>query len=398
MEVLPFVRAAGGRALKTMRDRLSGRGQAARRLALVLASTACVAPAGLAGGARQFTPRSHDRTSSRPAPASQQRGWHVSTAEQVDLWLHGFAMLTSDTGRVPFFARGYKQQITALKRQRNAFSLLDANQPELSARFATNPELANAQFLAMYFTTFPEIVSATDYFIRSGGNPRAAADPRIQQEIALLAANFRTEGDRKWLRLFVQSLDDESKKFYHEYWTSEQQTRGAAFAQVVQQWNNTYAAKLSRFLNNTQQASGDIMLSLPLGGEGRTVNNGKQSNVIAVEFPKTAADAPNALFAFAHEAVATIVDGVIKDNTTPAEQRSGATAGYVGNGAVRGGALLLERVAPDLVPAYMRYYLGTAGMTSVTGDPSAAFAGTFPLPQAVIDGIMRQIDVVLGGI
>src|SRR5262249_31358594 len=163
-------------------------------------------------------------------------------------------LLTSDTGRVPFFARGYKQQITAVKRQRNAYTLLDANQPELSSRFATNPALANAQFLAMYFSTFQEIVNATDYFIRSGGNPRAAPAPSIQQQIALFAANFRTEADRKWLRLFVQSLEDESKKFYHDYWTSEQQARGAAFAQAVQQWNSTWYSKLSRFLNNTQQA------------------------------------------------------------------------------------------------------------------------------------------------
>jgi hypothetical protein len=398
MEVLSFVRTACRRPLKSTRVRWSSRSQAARRIALLLATTACMTPAGMAGGARHAAPRSRSRTASQQPTVAQQRGWHVTTAEQVDLWLHGFALLTSDTGRVPFFARGYKQQITAVKRQKNAFSLLDANQPELSARFATNPELANAQFLAMYFTTWPEIVSATDYFIRSGGNPRAAADPRIQQEIALLAANFRTEADRKWLRLFVQSLDDESKKFYHDYWTSEQQSRGAVLSQVVQQWNNTYYAKLSRFLNNTQQASGDIYLSLPLGGEGRTVSNGKQSNTIAVEFPKTADAAPNALFAFAHEAVATIVDGVIRDNTTPAEQRSGVTGGYVGNGAVRGGALLIERIAPELVPAYMRYYLGTAGVTNVAGDPAAAFASTFPLPQAIIDGITRQIDVVLGGI
>jgi hypothetical protein len=108
--------------------------------------------------------------------------------------------------------------------------------------------------------------------------------------------------------------------------------------------------------------------------------------------------APDVLFAVAHEAVASVVDGVIRDNTTPAEQRSGATAGYVGNGAVRGGALLLQRVAPDLVPAYMRYYLGTAGLTSIAGDPATTFASTFPLPQQILDAIGREIDVVLGGI
>src|SRR5258707_2651558 len=90
-------------------------------------------------------------TASAQTPA---RVWRVTTNEGVDLWLHGFALLTSDTGHVPFFARGYKQEITALKQQKNAFTNLDANRQQLSQRFATNPALANAQFLAMYFSTF----------------------------------------------------------------------------------------------------------------------------------------------------------------------------------------------------------------------------------------------------
>jgi hypothetical protein len=397
MEVLSFMRAARRGEVGTPRPPRHAPRRVVRRIALLLIATACAMPAGGGGGGRRVAPRERNRGVPQPQ-TFQQRGWRVTTAEQVDLWLHGFALLTSDTGRVPFFARGYKQQITALKQQRNAYTLLDANRPELSARFATNPALANAQFLAMYFSSFQEIVSATDYFIRSGGNPRAASDPNIQQQIALLAANFRTEADRKWIRLFVQSLDDENKKFYHDYWTAEQQARGAAFAQAVQQWNNTWYSKLSRFLNNTQQASGEVILSLPLGGEGRTISNGKQSNMIAVEFPKTVDAAPDILFAVAHEAVASVVDGVIRDNTTPAEQRSGATAGYVGNGAVRGGALLIQRVAPELLPGYMRFYLGAAGLAGIAGDPATTFANTFPLPQNVLDAIARQIDVVLGGI
>ena len=325
-------------------------------------------------------------------------GWRVTTKEHVDLWLHGFALLTSDTGHVPFFARGYKQQITALKRQRNVYTQLDANQQKLSQRFATNPALTNAQFLAMYFPSMQEIVNATDYFIRSGGNPRASSDPEIQQEIALMASVFPTSADRDWLRLFVQSLQDESNRFYHDYWTHEQQTRGAAFAQVNQLWVGQYYQNLSRFLNNTQQASGELILSLPLGGEGRTISDGKLSNAIAVDFPTSVDAAPEAIYTFAHEAVGKLVDEAIRDNTTPAEQRSGETAGYQGNGAVRAGALLLQRVAPELVPGYMRFYLRTAAAAVPSGDPAAAFSSAFPLPQAIVSAIGRQIDVVLGGI
>lgn len=354
----------------------------------------CSAATGTGSTAQPPAPTSGaNGTLGLPAP-----GWRVATLEHVDLWLHGFALLTSDTGRVPFFARGYKQQVTALKRQKNIFTQLDANQQDLSARFAANPALANAQFVAMYFQTFPEIVNATDMFIRSGGDPRASSDPQVQQEIALLASNFPTQADRNWLRQFVQSLQDESTRFYHAYWTNEQTARGPALAAFREAWMTTYYPKLSRFLNNTQQSGGQLILSVPLGGEGRTINDGKQSNMIAVDFPLSADAAPEALFGFVHESVAQLVDEAIRDNTTPAEQRSGVTSGYVGNGAVRAGALLMQRIAPNLVQSYMRFYLRTLGTTPPAGDPAAAFAAGFPVPQAILTDVGHQIDVILGGI
>lgn len=324
--------------------------------------------------------------------------WRVATLEHVDLWLHGFAMLTSDTGHVPFFARGYKQQILAAKRAKSIVTALDANQQTLSARFATNPALANAQFLAMYFPSLQEIATATDYFIRSSGNPRAARDPQVAQEIAILAANFPQPADRNWLRLFVQSLQDEDTRFFHSYWTDAQTARAGIIAAVNEQWVSHYYPKLTRFLNGTQQAGGQLLLSLPLGGEGRTVNDSKQQNIIAVGFPATAEAAPEAVFVFVHEAVATLVGEAITDNTTPAEQRSGAANEYAGNGAVRGGLVLLQHVAPELAADYMRFYLKTLNRAVPAGDPTAAFAAAFPIPPAILAATTKQIDLVLSGI
>ncbi len=360
--------------------------------AMALALAAC-ATGGLGGIGSSTGTASPVSGGAAPAP-----GWRVNTREDVDLWLHGFAMLTTDTGRVTFFSRGYKQRITAIKRQKNILTALDANQPQLSARVATNPSLTNAQFLAMYFPSLQEIANATDLFIRAQGNPRASNDPQMQQEIALLASLFPSAADRDWLRLFVQSIQDEDSRFYHAYWTSEQGARGAGYAQFQAQWQSTWYPKLSRFLNNTQQPDGELLLSLPLGGEGRTVNQGKLSNIIAVTYPTTPDSAANALFVFAHEAVQQLVQVAINDNTTPAEQRSGATNGYQGNAAVRGGAMLIQKTIPDLLPAYMRFYLETLGPAAPRGDTAAAFAAGFPLPSAIVTAIGKQIDIVLGGI
>jgi hypothetical protein len=59
--------------------------------------------------------------------------------------------------------------------------------------------------------------------------------------------------------------------------------------------------------------------------------------------------------------------------------------------------MLIQRVAPELADSYARYYLAAARV-SFTGDAMGALARAFPLPDAIRDGIQRQIDVVLGGI
>ncbi|HEY4306212.1 MAG TPA: hypothetical protein VGM82_17195 [Gemmatimonadaceae bacterium] len=355
----------------------------------VAVATALFTTERLASGAEVRDPAT--RTPSAPP-------WRVGTEEHVDLWLHGFSLLTSDTGKVTFFARGYRQQMMALKKQRGVTTNLDVNMQKLQQRFSMSPALANAQFVAMYFSSLQELSTAMDLFVRAGGEPRRASDPMQQQEIALLAQNFPSPADREWARLFMQSLQDESNKFYHAYWLGEQQARATGFSQFNQQWVGTWYPKLSRYLNNTQQSAGEIILSLPLGGEGRTVNGGKTQNSIAVSYPKTGDAAPEALFGFAHEAVAKLVDEAVNDNTTPAEQRSGATAGYTGNGAVRGGALLIEKTSPELAQAYMRYYVSQTGATPPIGDPRAAFEAAFPLPAAIVTAVGKAIDSVLAGI
>lgn len=336
-------------------------------------------------------------TSASGPVAAPETGWTTATREHIDLWLHGYALLTSDTARVPLFQRGYREHMRALRSKRGVFTQLDANADKLSARFRINPALVNGQFLPFYFSSFQEIQQVTDLFLRSDGNPQSANDPTVRQQFAVIAAAFPTAADRDWLRLFVQSLADESARFYQGYWTAEQGTRSNV-RQAVDLVLRQYQPRLQRFLNNTQQPSGSIILSLPLGGEGRTVALSRQQSEVAVGYPSSADSAVEALYVFAHETVNAITGPAITDNTTPAEQRSGAAGTYSANANVRAGALLLQRVAPDLAGGYMRYYLRTAGLSAPAGDPSVAFATAFPIPDTIRDAITRQLDVVLGGI
>ncbi len=323
--------------------------------------------------------------------------WPVKTREHVDLWLHGFALLQEDTTFVPFFKRGYSTNMIVLKNRANVVTQLDANRDKLRARLAINPQLINAQFVPLSFSTWTEMSQAVDLFLRAGGDPRAASSQAQAGAFAFLAAYFPTAADRDWLRLFMQSLNDESNRFYHSYWVQQQRERSNVLDLVDTLWQRTYRPRMQRFLNNTQQASGEVLLSLPLDGEGRSQTSGKQSNILTVTFPDKPNDAAEAIYVIAHEAVSGIAGTAVKDNITPEQARSGLGERYQSSAAVRGGALLIQRTSPEILDGYMRYYLRSVNRSPGT-NVQAAFTATFSLPDTIRDALTRQLDVVLGGI
>lgn len=323
--------------------------------------------------------------------------WPVKTREHVDLWLHGFALLQEDTTFVPFFKRGYTTNMIVLKNRANVVTQLDANRDRLRARLAVNPQLINAQFVPLSFSSWADLSQAADLFVRAQGDPRQASSQEQANAIAFLAAYFPTGADRDWLRLFVQSLNDESTRFYHSYWIQQQRERSNVLELVDTQWQGTYRPRMQKFLNNTQQSQGEILLSLPLDGEGRSLTNGKQANTFTVTFPDRPNDAVEAIYVIAHEAVSALAAVAVTDNITPEQRRSGLGERYQSAAAVRAGALLLQRTAPEILDGYMRYYLRSVNR-SVGANVQTTFTATFALTDTIRDALIRQLDVVLGGI
>ena len=342
-------------------------------------------------------------TTPGPASADASAGgvsdapWPIKTREHLDLWLHGFAMLQADTTKIPYFRRGYRDQMIVERNRRGVTTLLDQNRSALSARLTVNRNLIGAQFVALYFGSWDEMSRAIDLFLQARGDPGRATDQAQQAVIAFLAGSFPSQPDRDWLTLYKQSLSDEYSKFYHDYWTSEQRARAPVLASVDSVWQKVYRPKLQTFLSRTQQQTGDLDLSFPLQGEGRTVTAGKRANAVAVIFPDRRDAAVEVVYGAAHEFIGAIANTAIADNVTPAERREGVVDRISSNALVRGGAILLQKTAPELADGYARFYLRAAGV-SATGDVQAALVREFPLPDLVRDAISRQLDAVLGGI
>jgi hypothetical protein len=230
-----------------------------------------------------------------------------------------------------------------------------------------------------------------DLFERADGDPRRANSQEAASMIQLLSGYFPLPADREWARLFVQSIRDENTRFYRAYWEQQQRERAAVLTEARNLWT-TYRPRFERFLNNTSQSGGEIILSLPLDGEGRTLTAGKQQNSTAVTFPARSSDAAEAIYVVAHELVGQIVQTAVNDNVTPTQTREGLTDRFVAAGTVRAGATLLQKIAPELSAGYQAYYLRSANR------PTGSFTSVFSLPEAISSAISRQIDIVLGGI
>lgn len=332
------------------------------------------------------------------SPTTQDKPWPIKTRMHLDLWLHGFAMIQDDTAQVPYFKRGYRDAMVVRKNQQGVTTLLDANRDRLRARLAANPALVQAQFLALYENSWEELAQDAEWFLRAEGDPSRASNQQVQAAIAGFAQYFPNAADREWLRLFMQALEDERGKFYQAYWTQTQRERTPVLAAADSVWQLVARPKLQGYLNNTQQANGEVLASLPLDGEGRTVLGGKRTNRVSVNFPERVQDAADLTYTFVHETAIAVAASAVNDHTTPAEKREGLADRYVAAGTVLGGHFVLRKLAPELAAGYARYYLRAAGKTAPAGDPTAALESAFPLPAAIRDAIRRQLEITSGGI
>jgi len=324
--------------------------------------------------------------------------WPVKTREHVDLWLHTFALVVDDTATVPLFARGYRDLVTVAKNARNIYTDLDANRASLAATIKARPALEGTQFLALYFGTWEEMRQAFEYFQKAEGDPAKSGNREVQAIIAFLAQQFPRAEGREFARKLVAAVESEREKFHRTWWLEQQRARTPALAAADSLWQRSWRPALQRYLNHTQQASGDLIVSIALGGEGRAVPAGKSASQYAVAWPTTADSAEVMLFAFAHEAAGAIAQVAVNDHLTPAQQREGAGAALSSSGLVRGGAMLVERVSAAAAERYARYYLAQMGRPVPATGALAALEAAFPMPAEMVASMRRQIVIAFGGI
>jgi hypothetical protein len=369
----------------------------------------------LAAGCSGLVGAAPQQPEAEPAPAvpsiSQevigQTPWPVKTRYVVDLWLHGLAMLDADSSRTPAFRRDYRDAMIVAKNSRNILTQLDQNAEMLRHGLRVNPRLMDGARLALREGSWEEMGNDIAAFLTSGddsasGKKRASVlstwkrAPCTSSETAdmmtALGAIYRTDADREWLKVFALSLTDENSRFYEHYWREQQHALRPALAAVDTQFSQRYLKQLRSYLRGVQLPTGEIVLALPLGGEGQSLLRDQHS--IAIGFPSTADSSLDAVYEFAHEVVGPVAEQAVRERVSPAEFRAGISVQLDSPAKVRGGAMLLQRAIPELVAGYERHYLAEARIVP-SGDIDSAFAKAFPLRQAIIDGMDQRMDEVL---
>jgi hypothetical protein len=332
-----------------------------------------------------------------PGASMQNVKWPLRTREHIDLWLHGFAMISNDTSPVPLFRHGYRDALLAARAKASAVTDLDVNRDVLAKRMRENPALVNAQFLAFSFAAWDDLVATIDAFVKAEGDPKKAKSKESAATFPVLARLFPSKADRDFARTLANVLQNEKDVFFHAWWVDEMRRRERTLAAVDSTWQREMRPKLQNFLNHSEQPNGDLILSLAIEGEGRTVSDPRGRSQVAVGFPDSPEQAMDAMYEFAHEIVGPLTGPAVEDNTTPAEKRSGVATVLGSFALVRGGALLLARLSPELAADYARFYLRVGGV-AFDGDPMAAFARAFPIPKPMLESIDRQIAISFGGI
>ncbi|HEY7861078.1 MAG TPA: hypothetical protein VIB98_06500, partial [Gemmatimonadaceae bacterium] len=216
-----------------------------------------------------------------------QTPWPVKTRYVVDLWLHGFAMLETDSIGVPDFRRDYRDAMVVEKNSRNITTRLDDNTDALRRGLRQNPELILGQELVLKEQSWEEMGNDIAAFLTAGtataggskdGRPSILSTWKRTKEpsaettdmMTALGRIYRTESDRAWLKLFALSLTDEHSKFYEQYWRDQQRTMRPVLVAVDSLFSERYLKFFRSYLRGMQLPTGEILLSLPLDGEGRT--------------------------------------------------------------------------------------------------------------------------------
>jgi len=351
-------------------------------LLLALATTGMAAPGALAA----------------PGQDEAAPGWIVGSAPHLDLWFHGLAVVGfSGSGPMPLYDSDYGAAVQQLKQEQGVFpTVLDERASSLASEFASDPGFELAHFLPLYFVSADRarMFDALQKVARDG-NADAVTDFRAKFGAGVVAQVLTEADQRQALANYALILEQEWGAFYEDFWNELASSRQDLYQELQLRWDHELAPRLQAYLHAARLDRGAIVVSPVIGAEGRIFEGDprqRDDNLIVVGFPLGSSDLDAVLANVVRELSFPLLRRVL--NSTTAAGRDPAEAEAESSlAAVRTGALLLQRYAPDQVEAYQRSFVRARQLEPASGAALVSqFEAAFPISADLARALVAEVD------
>ena len=300
-----------------------------------------------------------------PGTAAAQREaaqWVVRRDAFAELWYHGLATVGADAyGPLPLYSASHARALREAKRARGLSTRLDSSARALRAVFAGDSSFDALHFVPLYFVGVdPDAALAALREALTGRQAVKAVPLALAARALAVTRPILGARNRQAVLAFVDALAIEWRLVVRDEratWRPSPRMLG----ELQQDWDSRFAPPLSRYLADGGRSRGTIVVVPALGREGRVVSLRDGASVVMVGADSVAGvdDAP--LFAAVRELAFSLLDELPPARLTASFDRLDAERERE-VAAVRGGAILLDAVAPSLVESYSRVFVaGFAG-------------------------------------
>jgi len=315
-------------------------------------------------------------------------GWTLRSSAATDLWFYGLARVGFGAGgEFPLYNADYVARVAAAKQDGGVPpTALDSAAAELLIAFQEEPVFQALHFVPLYFSQAApeEMLLALKAVAERDLSQAQFFDARTRFGVRQMAGTFRDGDHREVLGRFVDALSREWETFYADYWARTTGADSAYFTEVKARWVGNVAPAAADFLAERQLDAGTILVSPPLGPEGRVYEGSpfrRLDNVVAVWAPPAAHDPNVSVYAILRELCFSTADEAVRTSLDGVEPTVSSRA------AVQCGSLLLEAFAPEQVDRYHAVFLAAAQ----DAHEGATFEDAYLIEWAVLENLRQKI-------
>jgi hypothetical protein len=335
----------------------------------------------------------------QPLPPGEVR-WTVATRPSLDLWYHGLASIDfrGTAATLPIHPVDYATRMRAAKQAAGVHpTALDRRAEEFRSLFEAGPRYSALHFMPLHFPSGEHFFTAMRAWVQVGGDPRRVADQNLAQAVGFISQQFPTEGERRALAGWMEVLTEEGRVFYTAHREQQSGQLAAIVTGAQSEWDRL-VPRLRPVLDYLHLNQGELLVSPPIGIEGRTLDLGRRFNRVAVLMPEPTRSG-DVVWAALHELMYPFVNGVLQDQLSPAQLRDADQPLLARRAAIRAGALVLAQVAPEALQPYREAHLRWAGVAVPVSaaEREAALARAYPLPESLPPALSQGIETMLRG-